>query len=124
MHAALLLAAAALAHSPVVLPNGTIVREIRFERHIAPLLGRHGCNTGACHGSFQGKGGLYLSLFGYSAQNDFAALTRDGLGRRINSTQPDQSLLLLKPTAQLPHQGGRRFDTASWEYKLLREWIV
>src|SRR5262249_36188533 len=79
---------------------------------------------GACHGSFQGKGGLYLSLFGYSAQNDYAALTRDGLGRRVNFADPDRSLLLLKPTAQLPHEGGRRFPNDSWQYHLLRAWIA
>ena len=28
-------------------------------------FGRMGCNAGSCHGSFQGKGGFRLSLFGY-----------------------------------------------------------
>ncbi len=67
-----------------------------FERHVASLLGRYGCNAGACHGSFQGKGGLRLSLFGYSAAMDYTALTRDGLGRRVSVADPEQSLLLLK----------------------------
>jgi len=35
------------------LPNGTALEEVNFERHVASLLGRLGCNTGACHGSFQ-----------------------------------------------------------------------
>src|SRR5262249_51598538 len=108
----------------IILPNGATLRDVSFERHVAPLLGRHGCNTGACHGSFQGKGGLYLSLFGYSAANDYAALTRDGMGRRVNVADPEQSLLLLKPTTLLPHEGGRRFARDSWQYRLLREWIV
>src|SRR5262245_55358212 len=124
MFIALLLTVPALSTTQVVLPNGATLREVNFERHVAPLLGRHGCNTGACHGSFQGKGGLYLSLFGYSAQNDYAALTRDGLGRRVNFADPDRSLLLLKPTAQLPHEGGRRFPKESWQYHLLRAWIA
>jgi hypothetical protein len=124
MFSAVLIATGLLPAGPVVLPNGATLRDVNFERHVAPLLGRHGCNTGACHGSFQGKGGLYLSLFGYSAANDFAALTRDGMGRRVNVADPGQSLLLLKPTAQLPHEGGLRFAKDSWQYRLLREWIA
>jgi hypothetical protein len=124
MFSAVLLAASLLPAGPVVLPNGTTLREVNFERHVAPLLGRHGCNTGACHGSFQGKGGLYLSLFGYSAANDYVALTRDGMGRRVNVADPDQSLLLLKPSTQLPHEGGRRFAKDTWQYRLFREWIA
>jgi hypothetical protein len=109
---------------PVRLPNGQALREANFERHVAPLLGRHGCNAGACHGSFQGKGGLYLSLFGYSAEKDYASLTRDGMGRRVDLSEPAKSLLLLKPTAQLPHEGGQRFAKGSWQYQLLRAWIA
>jgi len=110
--------------APVRLPNGTGLREVDFDRHVVSLLGRMGCNSGACHGSFQGKGGLYLSLFGYSPAKDYLAVTRDGLGRRINRSDPDHSLLLLKPTAQVPHEGGVRFSRDSWQYQVLREWIV
>jgi hypothetical protein len=124
MFVALLLVAAVLPVAPVALPNGATLQKVNFERHVAPLLGRLGCNTGACHGSFQGKGGLYLSLFGYSAENDYIALTRDGMGRRVNRADPDQSLLLLKPTAQLPHEGGQRFARDSWQYQVLRQWIA
>jgi len=71
---------------------------VNFERHVASLLGRLGCNNGRCHGSFQGKGGLRLSLFGYSPESDYAAFTRDALGRRVNLARPDDSLILLKPS--------------------------
>ncbi|MHB1425183.1 MAG: DUF1549 and DUF1553 domain-containing protein [Gemmataceae bacterium] len=108
----------------VALPNGNALQEVSFERHVAPLLGRHGCNAGACHGSFQGKGGLRLSLFGHSPEFDFTALTRDGLGRRINSADPERSLLLLKPTRRTPHQGGMRFQEGSWSYRVIRTWIA
>ena len=33
-----------------------------FQRHISPLLGRLGCNSAKCHGSFQGQGDLQLLL--------------------------------------------------------------
>src|SRR4051794_18341720 len=55
---------------------------VDFERHIMGLFGRSGCNAGGCHGSFQGKGGFRLSLFGYEPEKDYYALTRDSQGRR------------------------------------------
>jgi hypothetical protein len=108
----------------ITLPDGVKVEQVDFERHIMGLMGRLGCNSGACHGSFQGKGGLYLSLFGYSAEKDYLAFTRDGAGRRVNLLDPDQSLILLKPSGQVPHGGGRRFAKDSWQYQLIRQWIA
>jgi hypothetical protein len=108
----------------VTLPDGAKIEKVDFERHIMGVFGRMGCNAAACHGSFQGKGGLRLSLFGYDAEKDYAALTRETLGRRINPADPDQSLLLLKATGQADHGGGRRFGTESWQYQLIRQWIV
>jgi hypothetical protein len=113
-----------VAHSEVSLPTGTKVKEVNFERHVASLLGRMGCNAGSCHGSFQGKGGFYLSLFGYSLEKDFFSIARDGMGRRINLEEPDLSLILLKATAQVPHEGGKRFAKDSWPYQVFRDWIA
>jgi hypothetical protein len=110
--------------APVPLPEGRELAEVDFERHVVPLLGRLGCNAGSCHGSFQGKGGLRLSLFGHAPELDYRALTRDALGRRIDRVDPDRSLLLLKPTAQVSHEGGRRMRRDSWEYRVFRQWIV
>src|SRR2546430_15545892 len=59
-------------------------KPVDFERHVMGLFSKMGCNSGSCHGSFQGKNGFRLSLFGYDADRDYAALTRDNLGRRIN----------------------------------------
>ncbi|HEX4589487.1 MAG TPA: DUF1549 domain-containing protein [Gemmataceae bacterium] len=98
--------------------------QVDFERHVVSLFGRAGCNTGACHGSFQGKGGLRLSLFGYEPDRDFRALTRDAGGRRVDPYDPDHSLMLLKATGQVPHGGGRRIVLGSWEYRVLRDWIT
>jgi hypothetical protein len=101
-----------------------LAEEVDFERNVQGLLGRMGCNTGSCHGSFQGKGGMYLSLFGYSPEKDYLALTRDSMGRRINLQAPDDSLMLLKATNTVPHGGGQRFAKESWQYKLIRQWIA
>src|SRR5262245_32686837 len=108
----------------VELPGGGTVKSVNFERHVMGLFSKMGCNAGSCHGSFQGKNGFRLSLFGYNPEKDYAALTRDTLGRRIDPVDPDRSLLLLKATGQTLHEGGARFAKDSWQYRVFREWIV
>ncbi|QDU63442.1 hypothetical protein Pan216_43220 [Planctomycetes bacterium Pan216] len=93
-----------------------------FQRHVLPLLGRQGCNGRACHGSFQGRGGLRLSLFGYDFTMDHDALTK-GDDPRIDLEFPDASLMLLKPTMEEPHEGGQRLEEGTWQYRLLTNWI-
>ncbi len=120
-----LLSARSWAGSPEAkVPSGAHPAEVDFDRHVASLFGRLGCNAGACHGSFQGRGGLNLSLFGHDSAHDYQALTRDAFGRRINVVNPDKSLLLLKATGRVPHEGGQRFEAGSWEYQVIRAWIA
>ncbi|MBY0232878.1 MAG: DUF1549 and DUF1553 domain-containing protein, partial [Gemmataceae bacterium] len=95
-----------------------------FRNHVIPILTRLGCNSGACHGALAGKGGLKLSLRGYDIDSDHFALTRQALGRRIDREAPHKSLLLLKPTAALPHGGGERMKPDSPEYKVLAGWLA
>src|SRR5436189_5778022 len=83
--------------------------DVSFERDVMPVLSRAGCNAGACHGNLNGKGGLKLSLKGENPAADRAALTRDMLARRTDPLRPAESLMLLKPTGQVPHEGGVRF---------------
>lgn len=120
--AACLLANGAV-RADVDLPTGGKIKAVDFERHIMGLVSKVGCNAGSCHGSFQGKNGFRLSLFGYEPAMDFAGLTRDNLGRRINVVKPDESLLLLKGTGQTYHDGGMRFGKDGWVYNVFREWI-
>jgi hypothetical protein len=112
------------ARAEVTLPGDLKLEKIDFERHVMGLFGRMGCNMGSCHGSFQGKGGFRMSLFGYDPDMDYQAVTREVMGRRINSSDPDGSLLLLKATGQVEHGGGMRFSKGSWQYQVLREWIA
>jgi hypothetical protein len=97
-----------------------------FQQHIVPLLGRLGCNGRACHGSFQGRGGFRLSLFGYDFTMDHTGLTK-GKGdegvTRVNLQSPRQSLILQKPTLDVDHEGGERFTHDSWQYRLLERWV-
>ena len=99
-----------------------------FRRHVAPLLGRTGCNARECHGAFSGQGGFSLSLFGYDFAKDHQEMTSDADGSedmvRIDAQHPEQSLLLLKATLEMKHKGKQRFAKASWEYNLLLKWIV
>lgn len=97
-----------------------------FRKHVVPLLGRLGCNDRACHGSFQGQGGLRLSLFGYDFKMDHTALTArasSGGGSRVNRQEPTASLIIAKPTLEVDHDGGDRFELGSWEHHILQRWI-
>jgi hypothetical protein len=122
-----LLAATVVAQVPaeggIKLPDGGALQEVSFERHVAPILGKFGCNAGSCHGSAQGRGGFKLSLFGYDPESDYKALM-DGKRRRVVSADPDKSRVLLKPSGQLEHGGGERFAKDSWAYQVLRAWIA
>jgi hypothetical protein len=92
-----------------------------FTRHVQPLLGRLGCSNRACHGSFQGQGGFRQSLFGSDPRLDHDGLVKEG---RIDVKDPAESLALLKPTRQVSHKGGQRFEKDGWEHRLLRAWIA
>lgn len=89
-----------------------------FQRHTVPLLGKLGCNGRACHGSFQGRGGFRLSLFGWDFKSD-----HENLMDRLDVDDPAGSYALHKPTLQEPHEGGRRMNVGDWEYNLLLSWI-
>jgi Protein of unknown function (DUF1549)/Protein of unknown function (DUF1553)/Bacterial Ig-like domain (group 2) len=97
--------------------------EISFRHDVMAVLSKSGCNLGTCHGNARGKGGFQISLRGQDPTADFAVLTRDLYGRRSNANDPDQSLLLLKPSMQMAHEGGKRFSVDSYEYRLIRDWI-
>ncbi|MFM7844306.1 MAG: DUF1549 domain-containing protein [Planctomycetota bacterium] len=93
-----------------------------FQRHVAPLLGRLGCNGRSCHGSFQGRGGFRLSLFGYDFKFDHEALVA-GEKPRVNKDNADDSLIITKPTDADEHEGGKRYEKGSWQHHVLVRWI-
>jgi hypothetical protein len=97
---------------------------VDFDTEVLPVLAKAGCNAGACHGAAAGRGGFKLSLFGGDPAADHRAIARDLEGRRVNLAHPDRSLLLLKPTWQLDHEGGQRFEADSPQARLLTEWIA
>jgi len=95
-----------------------------FRNEVMAVLSKAGCSLGTCHGNQNGKGGLKISLRGQDPELDFMTITRQLAGRRANVLNPDDSLLLQKPSMQVPHEGGRRFSQDSAEYRLLRDWIA
>lgn len=95
-----------------------------FRNHVIPVLTKMGCNQGACHGALAGKNGFKLTLRGYDPDTDFDTLTRVSVGRRVSLADPAASLMLLKPTFEIPHGGGKRFARDSLEYRIIEEWIA
>src|SRR6187402_3423698 len=101
-----------------------VAAEISFTNDVQAVIAKAGCNLGTCHGNATGKGGFKMSLRGSDLDLDYAALTQDVNGRRINFFDPERSLMLQKSTQALAHEGGKRFDANSWEYSVLRDWIA
>jgi hypothetical protein len=95
-----------------------------FLRDVAPILNKTGCTSGPCHGSAKGKNGFKLSLRGYDPQFDYEALLYDLSGRRFSRAEPAKSLMLAKPTQQVAHQGGLRFEADTRYYKTIYNWIA
>ena len=94
-----------------------------FVRHVAPVISKLGCNAGTCHGSKDGKDGFKLSLRGYDPLFDVRAFTDDMASRRANVASPDKSLMLLKATGAVPHEGGQVTPQGSRYYEIIRSWI-
>jgi hypothetical protein len=95
-----------------------------FELDVQPIFTKFGCNAGACHGKQRGQNGFQLSLLAFDPDFDFDTLTKESRGRRLSPSQPEQSLLLLKPTGLAPHGGGRRLDPNGVDFATLRRWVL
>ncbi|MDE0577477.1 MAG: DUF1553 domain-containing protein [Opitutales bacterium] len=96
---------------------------VEFENDLIPIFTKMGCNAGKCHGSAIGRGDFKLSLYGGDPESDFEEIVRRMNGRRVNLSKPDESLIVLKPTANLKHGGRMVFDDDSESERLLIDWI-
>src|SRR2546427_2592500 len=94
-----------------------------FNADVLPVLTKMGCNGGSCHGALNGQNGFKLSLFGYEPEKDYDMIVHKHEGRRINLDDPEKSLLLLKPTSQVKHGGGKLLRKDSSDYNTLLAWI-
>ncbi len=111
------------ARVPVKVVGYSQADPVDFQTDVIAALSKAGCNQGACHGSPQGKNGFRLSLRGFDPTLDWVTLTREDFGRRANPNAADESLILKKGLAEVPHQGGTRFRRTDPEYQILRGWI-
>ena len=66
----------------VQVSGSTQPRRFHFENDVIPLFSRFGCNASGCHGKAEGQNGFKLSVFGFDPAADYAALVKEGRGRR------------------------------------------
>src|SRR6185437_4907253 len=126
VHAAALLPATDLPTPSQRFADLSKAEDPSFRKHVIPLLARVGCSARECHGSFQGRGGFQLSLFGSEWQADLIQLTQKKGGEdeiRVDLKNPEKSLILMKPTMQMKHKGKERFKKDSWQYNMILKWI-
>ena len=109
-------------------------RPFSFQRDIGSIFAKRGCNDSSCHGGVKGRGGFKLSLNTTAPREDYSRIVEGGTFRvltpdsdpktpRINLAEPEKSLLLLKPTMGVVHEGGRRFGRGSSDYQTILDWV-
>jgi len=96
---------------------------LSFRNDVLPVLARAGCVNGSCHAKAGGQNGFQLSIFAYDPRSDYRQIVHEARGRRIFPAAPEESLLLLKATQEIDHEGGKRFDKDSEFYRILHTWI-
>ena len=103
--------------------NAQADRPVSFNLDVMPVFLKAGCNTGSCHGSARGQDRFMLSLFGYDAKGDHHRITREQGTRRINLAIPEESMLVEKAIAAVPHTGGKLFEKNSDHWHTLVNWL-
>lgn len=125
----------ATARSTVKIEKTAASQPVTFRREIAGILTARGCNNAICHGGVKGQGGFKLSANALYPADDYdwiskgggyQVLTAEVKGERvprIDLKNPEQSLLLTKATAAVPHGGAKRFEVGSGDYTTILEWL-
>ena len=123
------------ARSQVVIDGISEERPFSFARDIGAIFTKTGCNNSECHGGVKGQGGLKLSVNALFPKEDYRWITEGGIYQvmsaeaageknpRISLKEPEQSLMLLKPTLAVPHGGGLRLNPESASYRTLLRWV-
>ena len=109
---------------PVKVRNVQAAHVPDYVRDVKPVISRMGCDAGTCHGAKDGKNGFKLSLRGYDPLFDVRGFSDDISGRRVNYASPDDSLMLLKATGAVPHEGQQVTEPGSEYYQIIRDWIA
>jgi hypothetical protein len=104
-------------------PAESLTQQISFRNDVLPVISRAGCNAGSCHAKAGGQNGFALSVFAYDPVADHREIAYNARGRRVFPAAPEHSLILLKASEQIAHEGGQRFAPDSDSYRLIRDWI-
>jgi len=108
----------------VAVSEAAVEAPINFANQIVPIFTKASCNSGGCHGKSGGQNGFRLSLLGFEPGEDYEHLVNESRGRRLFPASPENSLLLTKGVASVPHGGGKRLELDSDDYRLLLRWIA
>lgn len=108
---------------PVKVSGMNVALKPDYVRDIMPITSKLGCNMGTCHGAKDGKAGFKLSLRGYDPIYDVLAFTDELASRRANAASPEHSLMLLKASGAVPHEGGQLTVPGELYYETLKAWI-
>jgi WD40 repeat protein/mono/diheme cytochrome c family protein len=111
------------ANVPVTVAGMNMALKPDYVRDIMPIMSKLGCNQGTCHGAKDGKAGFKLSLRGYDPIYDVLAFADDHASRRANVASPEHSLMLLKASGSVPHEGGQLTVPGELYYESLKAWI-
>ena len=108
---------------PVTVEQFGASEPVNFPNQVVPIFTKTGCNGGGCHGKSSGQNGFRLSLLGFEPAEDYEHLVKEARGRRLFPAAPENSLLLTKATAVMPHGGGKRLELGSDDYRTIVRWI-
>ena len=110
-------------------------RPFSFARDIVGIFTRRGCNSSGCHGGVKGQNGFKLSDNGVHPHDDYRWIVEGGVFQvltdesegpkvpRIDTNNPEKSLLLQKATMEIAHGGGPRFEKGSDDYETILNWV-
>jgi len=112
-----------VAQLPLVVAAFKEERPVSFPNDVVPVFTRNHCNAGACHAKASGQNGFQLSLLGYESAADYEQIVRHGRGRRVNPSAGEHSLILMKASGDIPHEGGARLEKSSADYQKILQWI-
>ncbi|MBM3803230.1 MAG: DUF1549 domain-containing protein [Acidimicrobiia bacterium] len=122
------------ANTQVHVSGSEAKRPFSFARDIGGIFTKRGCNDSSCHGGVKGQGGFKLSLNALYPKDDYRWIVKGGTYHvlttdagakipRIDSQEPERSLLLRKATMQAPHGGGQRIRPESADYQTILDWV-
>jgi hypothetical protein len=92
-----------------------------FNAKLLPVFEKAACRT--CHSSDGVASGTRLRFPEEGASAEHLEAFGRSLVRLVDRTNPEKSLLLLKPVNRTAHAGGERISPGSAEEKTLRDWV-